>query len=792
MGSFNPRYSFILLIALLFFIPPTRWFIPILHVCSGIIVFYVLPGIVLAHRVFHACSRISGCILAIILGMCFHIVYLYVLSFFSIPFSLAVLLIPSVIFAVLADYYQVTLPPTDTSEYYLCAGAVIFFLLTVTISPGEDANGHLLFVHETLEKGMLPHTYSLYDTLSVSYHMGFHAMVSELGYISALPSRLLLPVLGALWGVFTMMTSYLCLRAMYGKKAGIVGGFLVCFAAIPPLYYLSFGAYASMLLFALQPLAIFLIYASRKWWDFPLISLVLAAGFMSHTAFILLWIPLAVLVHRYKLLIPACLMSLVLSIPHLMRLQPGYSPQEIVQLMQLWAVPETFRIEMLAERIGIFMVICGTGGILFLQKRNRTFFIVWICSLAGLALLSTLHISFPFHFIFLANRLIDFMFLPLALLSAIFLCEIFKGKYIIFSLLLMFSLVPHMYAAPRYSQDIIFNAESEDFTADYKGIQWIVDNTPPDAIILNEWWTGTGSAWITSLGDRQLIFPYLYVHDHFLDTLSVAQRGRDVLWVSLAPDSEQAHILLRAWGVDYIFLSSYVEDRVRWRRDSWNITHMISSPHYTLVFNEEDTYVFKVHLSPWNASQILPVHVPDIQTPVPGSLQPLILFTYHDLHLQPVTVASERGVVAEFLLLGSGNQITVPLPYDPSLRVKSYSPCEPESRTLVFNLPGYALGSMSLSWDWSIGPPYLLERDGHLYTYGVHALRIVYYDLWPGNVDVNILIDKKWESLAVIERTGDGSVKELLLLLPDSPVPLDIGFFVHGAPFSVISFAVEE
>lgn len=792
MGSFNPRYSFILLIALLFLLPPTRWFIPILHVCSGIIVFYVLPGIVLAHRVFHACSRISACILAIILGMCYHIIYLYVLSFFSIPFSLIVLLIPSIISAVLADYYQIKLPPADTSEYYLCAGAVIFFILTITLSPGEDANGHLLLVNLTLEKGMLPHTYSLYDTLSISYHMGFHAVVSELGYVSSLPSSLLLPVLGSVWGVFTMMTSYLCLRAMYGKKTGIVGGFLVCFAAIPPLYYLSFGAYASMLLFALQPLAIFLIYVSRKWWDFPLISLVLAAGFMSHTAFLLLWIPLAVLVHRYKLLIPACLMSLVLSIPHLIRLQPGYSPQEIVQLMQLWAVPETFRIEMLAERIGIFMVVCGTGGILFIQKRTRTFFIVWICSLAGLALLSTLHISFPFHFIFLANRLIDLMFLPLALLSAIFLCEIFKGKYIIVLLLLMLPLVPHMYAAPRYSQEIIFNAVSEDFTADYKGIQWIVNNTPPEAIILNEWWTGTGSAWITSLGDRQLIFPYLYVHDHFLDTLSVAQRGRDVMWVSLAPDSEQAHTLLRAWDVDYIFLSSYVEDRVRWRRDSWNIAHMISSPHYTLVFNEQDTYVFKVHLSPWNSSQILPAHPSDIHTPVPCSVQPLMLLTYRDSHLQPVTVASDQGVVAEFLLLGSGDQITVPLPYVPSLRAKSHSPCVPASRTLVFNLPGYNLGPMSLSWDWSTGPPYLLERDGHLYTYGVHALTIVYYDLWPGNVDINILIDKKWESLAVIERTGDGSVKELLLLLPDSPVPLDIGFFVHGAPFSVISFAVEE
>jgi hypothetical protein len=715
------------------------------------------------------------------------------LSLFTIPFSLPVLLIPSILCAFLLDYRGVQLPSTDTIEFSICGAALLFFLLTFTLSPAEDANGHLLLISTILEKSMLPQTYSLYDTVSVSYHMGFHALASELSYISGLDSPSLLPALGSVWAGLLMVTSYLCIRVLRGKKAGIVAGILVCFAALPPLHYLSMGAYASMVSFALQPLVIFLLFTSRTGHDIPSISLVLAAGVMSHTSFLLLWIPLVFLVARYRILIPACLLSIAFSLPHLIRLQPSYSPQETLQLMQLWFIPETFRLQMLAERIGILMVICGAGGILCLKKKESVFFIAWIGSLGCIALISMLPIAFPFQFIFLANRLVDFMFLPLALLSGIFLFHILRGKYIILTFLLMLPLVPHFYAVPRYSGEFTFYADSEDFAADRAGIEWLMENTSPDAVILNEWWTGTGSSWIGSLAHRRLIFPYLSVHDHFLDILSITQRGREVFWINLSPDSEHAHMLLKEWDVDYIFLSSYVEDRVRWRRDIWNVPQMISSPHYTVMFNRGETYIFRVESSPWNHPPLLQWDHPptdDLVFAESLSLQPLLLYTYHDSVLQPVQVWSEEGLIAEFLQLDTGEKISILLPYDPSLNIASPSSAAIESTSIVFNVPGYTRGPVTLSWEWSIGTPYQLTRDGHLYAYGIRALKITYLDQWAGNVDVNLFVNGRWESLIVIDRKGEGTVKELLLYLPQSPLPLDIGFYVHGGPFSVLSFDI--
>ncbi|MBU7031725.1 MAG: hypothetical protein HXS53_04275 [Theionarchaea archaeon] len=790
------HYSFLCVLAGFFLLPHTRVPICILQLLTGILLFYGLPGIYLSHRFFHAARCISGIFLIMITGMCFHVCYLYVLSLFSIPFSSFLLLIPGIIFALLADYEGVRLPSMDKSELYLCAAAVLFFMMTFTISPQEDANGHLLLVSMTLEKTMLPHSYSLYPGVSISYHMGFHALVSELSFVSGFDAAHLLPFMGAVWGMFLMISSYLCLRILHGEKAGFVGGILVCFASIPPLYYLSYGAYASMISFTLQPLVIYFVYASRDPWDIPLVSLVLAAGFMSHASFLLFWIPLITLTRTHKLLVPAFLLSLVFSIPFLIRFQPSYSPPEILQLEQLWFIPETFRTHMLVERIGIPLLICGLGGIILRRGQEKILFITWIASLLCLAVLSATGITFPFQFLFLANRLIDFMFLPLALLSGIFLSEILKGKYILLSFLLLVTMLPSFYFVPRYSGDTVFYADSEDFHADQEGIDWLVENTPQDTIILNEWWTGTGSSWISSLGNRRVIFPFLYVHDHFLENLSVAEHGRDVSWISLSPDSPQALALLSEWKVDYIFLSSFVEDRVRWRRDSWDISTMASSPNYRLVFNNRETYIFKVNPESCLFSRMVQAHLPPSGSTEyltsSTTLRPFLLLTYRDSGIGRVGVWSDDGLLSAFPLLGTGEDITILLPFDPSQHFVSESPLEKSESSLVFTLPGYDLGWLSLSWDWNCGAGYLLEREGHVYTHGVRGLKITYIDDSQGNVDVNLFANGEWQLLTIIERKGDGMEKELFILLPDLSVPLDIGFHVYGPPFSVLSFECVE
>lgn len=786
------RYTLLLTLCLLFFIPPISRLVPLLKIFAAFAVFYFLPGIFIVINFVNKCNFISSIFLAIMVGICFHIVYLYFLSFFHLHFNLFILVIPGVVSSLLSDYYQIHLPENNPKELYLVLAGVTFFFLTCGLSPGEDANGHLLYVNMILKEDTLPSTYTLYPEVPSSYHMGFHIIVSELEYVTG---SQLLRVMSSLFGVFMMFSSYLCMKTLHSERAGLVSGILVVFAALPPLYYLSYGAYASVAAFAIQPLVIFLLYStSHSFSDIITLSLVLAAGFMSHTAFLLFFLPLLIFFED-RTFLQSLFLSLGLSIPHIIRINPFYSLQEISQLYHLWYSFETFRIQMISERIGSLIFICGVLGLIFLKRKELALFTVWLSSLALLASTSALDIKIPLWFIFFANRLVDFMVLPLTLLCSVFVVEIGKKKhYLLLLLLLVLPLVPHFYSIPRSSDGPLFPTDSEAFVEDQEGIQWLQENTDESAIILNDWWTGTGSSWITSLGNRRVIFPFLYVHDHFLTILDIPERSRDSLKISLTPDTEESYHLLQAWGVDYIFLSSFVEDRVKWRRDSWDVQQMLDSPNYELVFNKNNTYIFKVEKE-WTFTHLFTLGEVEIENSILKKpslkesfpIKKMIRITCEDSFTDVVQFFSDEGLVAEIPLSGTGNPLSLLLPFE-TVRIKAPQPLSIVSCDVVTEFPGHKVGAMVLPLTW-VNPPYLVETEGHFYIFGARTLTITYRDTTPGSVDINALMDGIWKTLITIERTGDGSTKNVVVALPDYTF-LDVGIKVYNPSFEIVSIQV--
>lgn len=785
------RYTLLLLLCLLFFIPHISRLVPLLKIFAAFVIFYFLPGVFLVKNVLNKGNFISSIFLAIMVGICFHIVYLYFLSFFHIHFNLFISVIPGVVSSLLADYYQIHLPENNHKEIYLVLAGAAFFFLTCSLSPGEDANGHLLYVNMILKENILPSAYTLYPEVPSSYHMGFHIIVSELEYVT---ETQLLRVMGSLFGVFMIFSSYLCMKTLHSERAGLVSGILVVFAVIPPLYYLSYGAYASVAAFAIQPLVIFLLYSkSHSSSDVIVLSLALAAGFMSHSAFLLFFLPLLIFLEDRTFLL-SLFLSLGLSIPHLIRINPFYSLEEISQLYHLWYSLETFRVQMISERIGSLIFICGVLGLIFLKRKELTLFTVWLSSLALLASTSALDVKIPLWFVFFANRLVDFMALPLALLCSVFVAEIGKKKYYLLLLLLVLPLVPHFYSIPRSSDGPLFPTDSAAFVEDQEGILWLQKNTDESAIILNDWWTGTGSSWITSLGNRRVIFPFLYVHDHFIDVLSVPERSREVLKISLAPDTEESYHLLRAWGVDYIFLSSFVEDRVKWRRDSWDVQQMLDSPNYELVFKKNNTYIFKVKKE-WTFTHLFTLGEVEIQNSIlkKPSLKEsfptkkMIRITCEDSFTDVVQFFSDEGLVAEIPLSGTGNPLSLLLPFE-TVRIKAPQPLLIIACDLVTEFPGYKVGALVLPLNW-VNPPYLIETEGHFYIFGARTLTITYRDTTPGSVDINALMDGIWKTLITIERTGDGLTKDVVVTLPDY-IFLDVGIKVYNPPFEIVSVKV--
>ncbi|MBU7045875.1 MAG: hypothetical protein HXS54_05510 [Theionarchaea archaeon] len=696
------RYSVIFLFAPLLFIRSQFYLIIAVKLLVAVLLFYFMPGLFLVRHFLCRCHLVSSIFLAVTTGICFNIVYVYFLSFFGIAFNTFILLLPGILSAVLIDFYRVRLPTISYRELYMVLAGIIFFSLTYTIVPGEDANGHLLLVNMVTDKMMLPSTYTLYPEIHVSYHMGFHTIVAELEYITGIHN--FFPVVGSFFVIVLILTSYLCVSTLHTEKSGLISGVLIGFGAIPPLHYLSCGSYSNIMLFAIVPVIIFLVYTSSDNSDIPVMALILAAGFMIHSSFLLFWIPLLTLLRGHKVMRWSLVMSLVLSIPHIMRFQPLYASQEIDQLTTLWYIPETFRADMIPTRIGFFIFVCGVLGFSFLKKKEFIFFSVWLLSLLTLALVSVFGVRIPFQYVFIPNRLVDFMVLPLTFLASIFVSEAGKGKYSLLLILFIMPMIPRFCSTPRSCQGILFETDSQDFAADQEGIAWLCENTDSSSIVLNDWWTGTGSSWITSLGNRRLIFPYLYVHDHFLDILDIPERSLEVLQISSAPDTDESKKLLREWEVDYIFLSSYAEDRVKWRRNAWNVNQMIVSPNYELVFNKNDTYIFKVK-EEWICTQ---VHVigeitsefkalTPILVPVDGNIQSgnLIRIMYNDTCRGMVRFWSNHGLLAEIPLLNIGSETSVILPFESCFIFESPHGFRITNIQILSYLPG-ALGAISV------------------------------------------------------------------------------------------------
>jgi hypothetical protein len=786
------RYPLILVFSFVFLAPRDSSVINALKLLAAFSIFYFLPGIFLTRRLLGKCNLISSIFLALITGICFHIVYIYFLSFFRIAFNLPLLLLPGIVFSLLAEIYRVELPKYNPKELYLVLAGLIFFLLTYNISPGEDANGHLLLVNTISETGMLPSTYALYPEIPVSYHMGFHIIVSELEHVAG---EALLSATASFCSVFMMFSSYLCVRSISTEEAGLLSGIIVTFGVLPPLYYLTYGTYAIFVLFALQPLVVFLLYSGDKSTSFvPVLSIVLAAAFMSHCSFFLFIIPLLLFL-KDKTVISSLFLGLGLSIPYLVRFHLSYSPQEITQLYHLWFIPEIFEISMIAERIGIFVVILGTLG-LFLLKRDRLiFFSVWLSSLLLLAITSSFNVEFPFRFLLLANRLVDLLFIPLALLSGIFISNLGKIRYCVIAVLVL-CMIPHVYAAPRSYKGALVPTHFAAFPADQEGIRWLQENTDESSIILNDWWTGTGSSWMTSLGKRRMIFPFLYVNDHFLSILDIPTRSRDILWVCLAPDSKESYHLLTEWNVDYIFLSSHTEDRVKWRRYLWNVNEMMESPNFKLCFNRNKTYIFEVKKDEWVHTHLFSIrevtvenstlYMPAVRESFP--VTKILAVSYVDSFNGLVQFWSDRGMVAEIPLLNTGEVTTSVLPLGSFRTLRIVSPHELQVVycEILAVVSGHTLGDVVLSSDWMCCEYYTLQNEGHIYGFGMKALRIVYKDNSPGNVDINCLRDGMWKCVTIIERKGDGITKEVVLVLPEYHF-LDIGIKVYDSPFEVIS-----
>ncbi len=124
---------------------------------------------------------------------------------------------------------------------------------------GSDSYHHTLFAQMIRDNGMIPMNMgSNYPVITFTYHFGFHAIVAFLGWISGLPTRLLVLILGyILLAICSLAVGFSTERITGSKIAGFAATICVACFFIFPSYMLMWGRYTQLT--GLTLISIFLI-----------------------------------------------------------------------------------------------------------------------------------------------------------------------------------------------------------------------------------------------------------------------------------------------------------------------------------------------------------------------------------------------------------------------------------------------------------------------------------------------------------------------------------------------------
>jgi hypothetical protein len=792
---------------------------PQVKVIALFLILYMITGIALVSFLFPQEDLLDLFILALPAGCAFHIVYAYGISLIHIPFSVVSLCLPGLVLSGLMDVKGKRLHCSfDKRILIIIVSAIIFGIITLNLVPGEDANFHLLAIGDIMELKTVPTTYVLYPQISnLMYPLGFHILTAELQLLSGLDH--LTFVMGSLVAAVLCVSVYWCASRLFTTEVGLIAGVLAVFATLPPLNSLIFSTYANLLAYVFTCLAIGTLAGIKKrgTWEitsFIFLSLLLAAGMETHLSFFLICIPVGLYFlqitmnpfQKKAFIVP--IMALVLSLPFLIRISTGYTPYEIGKFLSLWYDPLVFTAEMIPSRIGAWITLVGFLGVFFL-KEYRLLCISWIGVFLFLAVNTIIRIQIPLWYIFFATRMVDQLFLPISIGAALFLATMWKfsrGGVILVAILLMGSMTSPLIDAPRADRGLLFPTTSPFFAVDQEGMDYL-QSVDEDAVILNEWWTATGSAWIPSLTRRKVIFPYIFSLEHYVDVLNIPQREREAFMVAAFPNSREAHTSLQEWDVEYIFLSSYVLDEAKWRNALWNPFLLKESPHYSLEFEKEYTYIFAVSpsneyttrisfseyeffISPGDTGIIDQL---DFEMSFP--VNTILELYFNDHGWTDMRVETDHGLLALVPRLNTGKEIHVAFRIPPETERVTISveeepiPVRAVLSTSAWDVLSYSDHIFMVGDNWECTDEnYRLSDQGHIYLlHTTDTVQLTYIDIGEGNIDFNLYRNGEWEKITTIYRENDGLEKTVVLDIPPGFTLLDIGINIWGDPLLLSS-----
>lgn len=795
---------------------------------AAVLVLLLMPGVGISLNVYPQRDLVDQLIFSMLCGLGFQIVYAYFISL-AYHFSLVTLILPAVACSLLTDFRGLHPLTFDRKTLLIFAPAILFGMATWNVVPGEDAIAHLLITEDIVQEAAIPQTYLLYPEIPrIIYPLGVHILTAQLELFSGMENLI--------FGVASVLVVLLCLsiywatKTMFSFEMGLLAAILAVFSTLPPLNSIILSNYSTLLAYVMTCAAVGVIADLNSRKDHMLwivLAVLLAAGAESHLLFFVVLIPLSILLIQQLGTLPRALLKYILllglaaavCLPFLLRISTAYVPSREATFSSVEYLVrqeshffERFTADMLPRGIGIWILLVGALGF-FLLHKYRLFFGVWICTFVFLALNSILGIKFPLWYAFFAPRMIDQLFIPFSMLGALFLMqmkEFSKPGAAVLTAVLLVSGCSHILQVPRADRGELFPTTSPFFEDDQKGMVWLLQ-AEPDAVTLNDWWTGTGSAWIPSLTRRRVVFPYtvnafsinVFAREDYVKALDLAPKEQKSFLIAAYPDSREAHTYLKEWAVDYVFLSSYVLEESKWRSALWNPFVLMESPNYELVFQEGYTYIFRVRpeFAYSNTFELKELGEIDL---VPGDPAEL------DVSLGLLSLPVDRILDIHFedrgwgqIELRTGDTVLAVIPQTDSrsmvhaafrlppdvdkvtLTSTDQSMMATASVTAAFraSLPCGDAVLIGTSWK-KVESGFELYDQGHIYLTGTPGIvELTYIDTGEGNVDFNIYIEGEWQKVTTIYRENDGITKTIILDVPEGYTLLDIGIKPWGDPF---------
>ncbi|HOE70100.1 MAG TPA: hypothetical protein PLE10_08985 [Brevefilum sp.] len=487
-----------------------------------------------------------------------------------------------------------------------------------------DSQHHFLIIKTILESGGVPQDLMPYLPMPFYYHFGNHAVTALFTAVSNLPIGQAMLVLGQVLNAAVGLSVYALGKTLWRNwRPALAAALLVSFATRMPAYYLSWGRYTLLTGLALLPLAmgqaINLVRGKQRWVSALTLALLTAGLLLTHyfaallLAVFIVLLALGTLLHDLRHLpkvwigasaaLNSVLAGVLLAAPWLWRVaqftpsNPGIDarwPESIEAVLTggnadyIWKLlgPASNHWLLLPAGLGLLFALC---------KRHTLSFGVWSLTLALMALPWGLTLS-PFR----SDHFAIVLFIPIALLTGglFWWCtrqaeRLLKQRWV-GTLLLVLLVLGWCAWGFSDAQDVANPTTVLATEADLAALDWITENTPPEArfFINTTYWQGgvyrgvDGGGWLLPYTGRWSLVPTIFYGFSPDADWTGELRGWGEAASQVSTCSEDFWNLVEEAELDWVYLRKGV--------GSLQPEGLVGCPGVEEVYEDGEVWVYKI------------------------------------------------------------------------------------------------------------------------------------------------------------------------------------------------------